>query len=116
MILPSHLHTLALLAGERGLDHAVILPQRPRLVDKLDIVASWGCDAVGSQGFFTWRLRGPLGVVDVENNITFAHVKIPSDYWGGVDDLNQNLVGEEKSEGRQTELELNDVSGEKPKN
>lgn len=40
-ILVSHLHALAFLAGERGLDHAVILPQRPGLVDQLDIVASW---------------------------------------------------------------------------
>lgn len=78
-ILVSHLHALAFLAGERGLDHAVILPQRPGLVNQLDIVASWRCDTMRSQGIFTWRLGGPLGVVDVENHVTFAHVKVPGD-------------------------------------
>ena len=40
MITDPHLHTLALLAGEWGFHHAVILTQSPGLVDKLDIVDS----------------------------------------------------------------------------
>ncbi len=96
MVLEPHLHALALLAGERGLHHAVILPQRPWLVNKLDIVTSRGGDTVGSQGVFAWRLGGPLGVVDVENHVTFAHVKVPGDDWGGVNDLNEKLFGENK--------------------
>lgn len=54
------LYTLALLAGEWGFHHAVILTQCPGFVDELHVVASWGCDAVGSQRVFTWRLRGSL--------------------------------------------------------
>ena len=46
-------------------------------------------------------------MVDVENNITFAHIKVPGDDRGGVDDLNQNLAGgKEMSEiYRNTEIE-----------
>lgn len=86
-----HLHTLSLLAGERGLYHAVILTQRPGFVDELDVVASRGGDAVGSQGVLAWCLRGPLGVVNVENHVAFADIEVPGDDRGGVDDLNQKL-------------------------
>lgn len=34
-------------------------------------------------------------MVDVENHVTFAHVKVPGDDRGGVDDLDQDLVGQE---------------------
>lgn len=96
MVTDPHLHTLTLLAGEWGFHHAVILTQSPGLVNELDVVDSrWG-DAVGSKGVFTWRLGGPLWVVDVEDDVAFAHIKVPGDDWGGVDDLNQNLVGGKK--------------------
>lgn len=32
-------------------------------------------------------------MVDVENHVAFAHVKVPGDDGGGVDDLNQDLDG-----------------------
>lgn len=74
-----HLHALPLLAGQRGLHHAVILPQSPGLVNKLDVVDSRRGDAVGPQGVFAWLLGGSLRVVDVENDVAFAHVKVPGD-------------------------------------
>ena len=77
--LDAHLDALPLHAGERGLHHAVILPQSPRLIDELDVVADRRSDAMGRRCIFAWLLRGALGVVDVENNVTLAHVKVPGD-------------------------------------
>lgn len=37
------------------------------------------------------RLWRPLGVIDVEDNVPFAHVKIPGDHRRGVHNLNENL-------------------------
>lgn len=88
----SHLHALALFAGEWGLNHAIVLPQCPRLVDKLDIVAARGRDSMSSQRVFTRQLWSPLGVINVENNVSFAHVKVPGDHGGRVYDFYQQLV------------------------
>lgn len=44
------------------------------------------------QGVFAWSLRHPLRMVDVEDDVALAHVKVPGDDGGGVNDLNQNLV------------------------
>lgn len=38
-----------------------------------------------------WRLRGSLGVIDVENNITFTNIKIPGDHRSSFHNLNENL-------------------------
>lgn len=46
---------------------------------------------MGPQGVFARRLGRPLGVVDVEDDVALAHVKVPGDDRGGVDDLDQNL-------------------------
>lgn len=37
-------------------------------------------------------------MIDVENHITFAYVKVPSDDRGGINDLNQHLVNEGEQE------------------
>lgn len=96
-----HLHTLTLLAGEGGLHHAVILTQSPGLFDKLDVVDSRGGDVVGSEGVFTWRLGGPLRVVDVEDDVTFANVEVPGDDRGGVDDFDHELLGQKQRSGKE---------------
>lgn len=51
-----------------------------------------------SQRIFTWKLWGALGMIDVENHIAFAYVKVPSDDRGGINDLNQHLVDEGEHE------------------
>ncbi|KAG7259157.1 hypothetical protein CRUP_010330 [Coryphaenoides rupestris] len=55
-------------------------------------------EPVGNQGLLADRLRGPLGVVDVEDHVALAHVKVPRDDGGGVDDLDQQLEEEEEEE------------------
>lgn len=101
-----HLHALPLLAGERRLHHAVVLPERPRLVNELHVVAPRRGDAVGPQRVLAGRLRGPLRVVDVEYDVTFADVKVPGDDGGGVDDLDQKLElkGRSRSETQESNL------------
>ena len=98
MILDAHLYTLSLLTGKWGLHHAVIFPQRPRLVDKLDVVDDWRSDAVGHRGVLAGHLGGPLGVEDVEDDVALAHIKVPGNDWGGVDDFYQQLVGGKRSD------------------
>ena len=93
-----HLYALALLAGEGGLHPAVVLAQGPGLVDELHVVAGGRGAAVGPQGLLAGGLRGPLGVVDVEDHVALAHVKVPRDDGGGVDDLDQQLEEEEEEE------------------
>lgn len=87
----SHLHTLSLPAGECFLHHAVVLSQHPVPVYQLGVNGPEGCDGVGSEGVFLGRLWGSLGVVDVENHISFGHVKVPGDDGGGFSDLDQHL-------------------------
>lgn len=91
LLLPD-LHALALLAGERRLHHAVILSQCPGLVDELDVVDPWRGDAMRPQRILPWKLWSAFGMVDVENHVAFAYVKVPGDDGGGIDDLDQHLV------------------------
>lgn len=86
----SDLYTLSLLAGERSLHHAVVFSQQPAPVYQLGIKYTEGREGVGSQSVFL-RLWGPLGVVDVENHISFGHVKVPGDDRGSLRDLDQQL-------------------------
>lgn len=53
---------------------------------------------MGPQRVLFRGLRRPLGVEDVEDDVTLAHVEVPGDDGGGVDDLDQQLGGE--GEGR----------------
>lgn len=87
----SHLHALAVVAGERPFHHAVVLPQHPALVYHLDVNSSDGREGVGSQGVLLGHLRGPPGVVDGENNVSFSDIKVPGDDGGGLGDLNHHL-------------------------
>lgn len=87
----SDLHTLSLPAGEGFLHHAVVLSQHPAPVYQLGINSSEGRDTMGSESVFLRSLWGPLGVVDVENHISFRHVKVPGDDGRGLCDLDQHL-------------------------
>jgi len=90
----SDLDTLPLPADEGFLHHAVVLAQHPVPVYRLGVNGPRGRDAVGSESVFLRGLRGPLGVVDVEDHVSFRHVKVPGDDGGGLVDLDQHLQEE----------------------
>lgn len=58
---------------------------------------------MGSQGVSLRRLWRPLGMEDVENHVSFRHVKVPGDDGTGLGDLNQYLQedadGQERRKG-----------------
>lgn len=85
------LYTLSLLAGECSLHHAVVLSQHPAPVYQLGIHGPEGREGMGSQGVFLLWLWCPLGMVDVEDHISFGHVKVPGDDGGGLSDVDQHL-------------------------
>lgn len=86
-----HLHALSLLAGERSLHHAVVLPQHPVLVYQLGVGGPEGRQGVAAQRVALGWLRRPLGVVDVEDHVALGHVKVPGDDGAGLRDLDQHL-------------------------
>lgn len=85
------LHALSLLAGERSLHHAVVLPQHPVLVDQLGVGGPEGRQGVAAQRVPLGWLRRPLGVVDVKDHVALGHVKVPGDDGAGLRDLDQHL-------------------------
>lgn len=87
----AYLNALSFLAGEGFLHHAVVLAQHPVPIYQLDIVGPWGRNAMGPQSVFLLRQGGPLGVVEVEDYVSFTHVKVPGNDGGGLCDLDQQL-------------------------
>lgn len=87
----SDLYTLSLPAGEGFLHYAVVLAQHPAPFYQLGVNSPWGGEAMGTESVFLRGLRGPLGMVDVEDDISFRHVEVPGDDGGGLGDLDQHL-------------------------
>lgn len=88
----SYLNTLSLLAGECCLHHTVVLPQNPGSVNQLHVVGGWRHDAaVGPLDVPLGGLGDPPGVVDVEDDVPFTHVKVPGDHRRGLGDFDQQL-------------------------
>ena len=90
----THLDALSLLACEGRLHHAVVLAQHPRFVDELHVVAPGRGDAVARLLVLAGLLGRPLRVVDVEDHVAFAHVEVPGDDRGSVNDLDEQLLRE----------------------
>lgn len=89
-----YLHALPFSADQGRLHHAVVPAQLPHSVDELHVVPSRGSDAVCPQGvLFGWLWRS-LRVIDVKDDVSFAHIKVPSDDRRGVHNLNENLEKE----------------------
>lgn len=76
----AHLHTLPLSADQRRLHRAVVTAQLPHFLYELHVVPTWRRDAVGAQRVLFGRLGRPLRVINVKNDVPFAHVKIPGDH------------------------------------
>lgn len=85
----SHLYAFSLPAGEGFLHYAVVLAQNPVFIYQLGIDSPKGSYAVTS--IFLWGLRCPLGMVNVEDHISFRHIEVPGDDRRGLFDLNQHL-------------------------
>lgn len=54
---------------------------------------------MGPQGVLFRGLGRPLGVINIKDDVPFAHIKIPGDHRGGVHNLNENLDKEILSAG-----------------
>lgn len=86
-----HLYALSLSAGEGRLHHAVVLSQHPRSVNELDVVSAGTGEVVRAQTISFSGLRDSSGVIDVEDNVAFTHVKVPRDDGRYVCNLYQHL-------------------------
>lgn len=72
-----HLYALSLSAAQGRLHHAVVLSQHPGSVDELDVVSGGTGEVVCAQTVsFNW-LRSSSGVIDVEDHVSFTHIKVP---------------------------------------
>lgn len=76
----AHLHTLSFFADQRRLHRAVVPAQLPHFVYELHVVPTWRGDAVGPQSVLFGWLGRPLGVINIKDDVPFAHVKIPGDH------------------------------------